>query len=171
MVHVILLFPLSPTNPFKFDRQSSILSTRKFIRNLGSLRAFCLKLPSLPSDLHSRRVRTFITVITAITLSCQRRVSKITISLDQTRPCKNVEVQQTFATPVLQDLKINTNVISTAPSFEPIMAHPHVASNSRRAALGRSKVEQENRRWIKAKTVWDKGCCRDVRNFFLFCSH
>ena len=61
----ILLFPLSLTNPF--NQQSSILSTRKFVRNLGSLRAFCLKPPSLPSDecdLHPRRVRTFITVIT-----------------------------------------------------------------------------------------------------------
>ena len=61
----ILLFPLSLTNPF--NQHSSILSTRKFVRNLGSLRAFCLKPPSLPSDesdLHPRRVRTLITVIT-----------------------------------------------------------------------------------------------------------
>ena len=136
----ILLFPLSLTNPF--NQQSSILSTtgRKFVRNLGSLRAFCLKSPSLPSDLHFRRVRTFITVITAITLSCQRRVLKIMISSDQmTRPCKSIEVHQTFTTPVLQNLKVNTNFIFTVLSLEPIVARPRVASNARRAALGWSK--------------------------------
>ena len=58
------------------------------------------------------------------------------ISSDQTtRPCKSVEVHQTFATLVIQDLKVNTNVISTVLSLEPIVSRPRVASNARRAAL------------------------------------
>ena len=59
------------------------------------------------------------------------------ISSDQTtRPCKSIEVHQTFATPVLQNLKVNTNFIFTVLSLEPIVARPRVASKARRAALG-----------------------------------
>ena len=99
----------------------------------------------------------------AITLSC--RVSKILISSDQTtRPCKSVEVHQTFATPVLQNLKVNTKVISefTVLSLEPIVARPYVASNTRRAALCWSKSSIGNPSTDQSEN--SVGCCCAVRN-------
>ena len=92
-------------------------------------------------------------------------MSKITISPDQTRPSNKVEeVQKAFATPVLQEVKVNTNSVkpsSTVPSLEAIkpfspifldvepkrenayglapMARPRVPSNARRTALGWTK--------------------------------
>ena len=85
---------------------------------------------------------------------------KITVSPDQIRP--NVEeVQKALATPVLQEVKANTNVKSSVPSLEAVkpfspmfldvepkrenayglapMARPRVPSNARRTALGWSK--------------------------------
>ena len=111
----------------------------------------------LPSDLRSRRVRTS----SRPSPYPQSRVSKITISPDQSRP-SNVEVQKTLSTPILQEVKVNTNVkSSTAPSLESIKpfspifldiepkrenayglapaARPRVPSNARRTALGWSK--------------------------------
>ena len=113
----------------------------------------------LPSDLRSRRVRTS----SRPSPYPQSRVSKITISPDQTRPTNVVEeVQKALATPVLQEVKVNTNAkSSTAPSLESIKpfspifldvepkrenayglapaARPRVPSNARRTALGWSK--------------------------------
>ena len=114
----------------------------------------------LPSDLRSRRVRTS----SRPSPYPQSRVSKITISPDQARPSKNVDVQQVFTTPVLQEVKVNTNIVvksSTVPSLEAIKpfspifldvepkrenayglapaARPRVPSNARRTALGWSK--------------------------------
>ena len=71
----------------------------------------------LPSDLRSRRVRTS----SRPSPYPQSRVSKITISPDQTRPANVEEVQKSLATPVLREVKVNTNVkSSTAPSLEAI---------------------------------------------------
>jgi serine/arginine repetitive matrix protein 2 len=112
----------------------------------------------LPSDLRSRRVRTS----SRPSPYPQSRVSKITISPDQTRPSNVEEVQKALATPVLQEVKVNTNVkSSTVPSLEAIKpfspifldvepkrenayglapaARPRVPSNARRSALGWSK--------------------------------
>ena len=112
----------------------------------------------LPSDLRSRRVRTS----SRPSPYPQSRVSKITLSPDQTRPSNVEEVQKTSATPVLQEVKVNTNVkSSTLPSLEAIKpfspmfldvepkrenayglapaARPRVPSNARRTALGWSK--------------------------------
>jgi hypothetical protein len=72
-----------------------------------------------------------------------------------------VEVQQALATPVLQEVNVNKNVASTAPSLEALkpfsplfldiepkrenayglapLARPRVPSNARRTALGWSK--------------------------------
>jgi hypothetical protein len=85
-------------------------------------------------------------------------VSKVTISPEKIRPS---QVQQVSTTPVLQEVNINANVKSTAPSldalkpFSPLfmdvepkrenayglapMARPRVPSNARRTALGWSK--------------------------------
>ena len=112
----------------------------------------------LPSELRSRRVRTS----SRPSPYPQSRVSmpKITVSPDQIRP--NVEeVQKALATPVLQEVKANTNVKSSVPSLEAVkpfspmfldvepkrenayglapMARPRVPSNARRTALGWSK--------------------------------
>ena len=112
----------------------------------------------LPSDLRSRRVRTS----SRPSPYPQSRVSKITISPDQTRLSNVEDVKKSFATPVLQEVKVNTNVkSSTAPSLEAIkpftplfmdvepkrenayglapLARPRVPSNARRSALGWSK--------------------------------
>ena len=112
----------------------------------------------LPSELRSRRVRTS----SRPSPYPQSRVSKITISPDQTRSTQAEEVQKTLATPVLQEVKVNTNAkSSTAPSLEAIKAfspmflnvepkrenayglaptaRPRVPSNARRTALGWSK--------------------------------
>ena len=43
----------------------------------------------------------------------------MTISSDQTRPY-NVNAQQTLVNPFLQEVKVHTNVISTAPSLEAV---------------------------------------------------
>jgi hypothetical protein len=89
-------------------------------------------------------------------------VSKTTISPDQSRPCNVEEVEKLLATPVLQEVKVNTNVKSpTAPTLESIKpfspmfldvepkrenayglaptARPRVPSIARRTALGWSK--------------------------------
>ena len=112
----------------------------------------------LPSDLRSRRVRTS----SRPSPYPQSRVSKLTFSPDQTRPSNVDEVQKALATPVLQEVKVDTNAkSSTAPSLEAIkpfspmfldvepkrenayglapMARPRVPSNARRTALGWSK--------------------------------
>jgi serine/arginine repetitive matrix protein 2 len=110
----------------------------------------------LPSDLRSRRIRTS----SRTSPYPQSRVTKVTISPEQIRP-SNVAVQQVSAAPVLQEVHINANIMSTAPSldalkpFSPLfldvepkrenayglapMARPRVASNARRSALGWSK--------------------------------
>ena len=110
----------------------------------------------LPSELRPRRVRTS----SRASPYPQSRVSKVTISPDQTRPSEP-EVQRAFATPVLQEVKVNTNLMPVAPSLEAIkpfspifmdiepkrenayglapMARPRVASTARRTALGWSK--------------------------------
>ena len=112
----------------------------------------------LPSDLRSRRVRTS----SRPSPYPQSRVSKITISPDQTRPSNVEDVPKALATPVLREVKVNTNVkSSTVPSLEAIKpfspifldvepkrenayglapaARPRVPSNARRTALGWSK--------------------------------
>ena len=112
----------------------------------------------LASDLRTRRVRTS----SQPSPYPQSRVSKITISPDQTRPSNKVEeVPKAFATPVLQEIKVNTNNVkpsSVVPSLEAIkpfspifldvepkrenayglapVARPRVPLNARRTALG-----------------------------------
>lgn len=46
-------------------------------------------------------------------------MSKVTISPDQTHPSQ-VEVHRAFTTPVLQDVKVNMNLMPVAPSLEAI---------------------------------------------------
>jgi serine/arginine repetitive matrix protein 2 len=71
----------------------------------------------LPSELRSRRVRTS----SRTSPYPQSRVSKITISPDQIRPTHVEEVPKALATPVLQEVKVNMNVKSSAvPSLEAI---------------------------------------------------
>ena len=101
----------------------------------------------LPSDLRSRRVRTS----SRPSPYPQSRVLKITILPDQTRPSNVEEVQKTLATPVLQEVKVNTNVKSFSPIFLDVepkrenayglapAARPRVPSNARRTVLGWSK--------------------------------
>ena len=110
----------------------------------------------LPSDLRSRRVRTS----SRPSPYPPSRVSKVTVSPERIRPSKP-GVQQGLGTPVLKEVNINANVMSTAPSldalkpFSPLfmdvepkkenayglapMARPRVPSNARRTALGWSK--------------------------------
>ncbi|KAF8814601.1 hypothetical protein BYT27DRAFT_7249906 [Phlegmacium glaucopus] len=107
----------------------------------------------LPSELRSRRVRTS----SRPSPYPQSRVSKTTISPDQTRP-SNVEVQHSIATPVLQQININSNImpsLDAIKAFSPLtmdiepkrenayglapVARPRVASTARRTALGWSK--------------------------------
>ena len=71
----------------------------------------------LPSDLRSRRVRTS----SRPSPYPQSRVSKITISPDQTPPSNVEEVHKALATPVWKEFKVNMNVkSSTVPSLEAI---------------------------------------------------
>ncbi|KAF8148662.1 hypothetical protein B0H34DRAFT_802878 [Crassisporium funariophilum] len=112
----------------------------------------------LPSDLRPRRIRSRTS--SRPSPYPQARVSKMTISPDQTRP-SNAELHRSFATPVLQQIPINTNRMTTAPSlealkpFSPLVmdvepkrenafglapaARPRVGSTARRTALGWSK--------------------------------
>ena len=71
----------------------------------------------LPSDLCSGCVRTSSRTLP----HPQSRASKIMISLDQTHPTYVKEVPKALATPVLQEVKVNSNVkSSTVPSPEAI---------------------------------------------------
>ena len=138
----------------------------------------------LPSELRSRRVRTS----SRPSPYPQSRVSKITISPDQTRPSKVEELEKTFATPVLQEVKVNTNAkSSTAPSLEAIkpfspmfldvepkrenayglapMARPRVPSNARRTALGWSKRSSGKSSTDQKENVVGQGA---VMTFVLF---
>jgi serine/arginine repetitive matrix protein 2 len=113
---------------------------------------------SLSSDLCSRHVKTS----SRTSPYPQSRGSKITISPDQTRPTNVEEVPKALATPVLQEVKVNSKAkSSTVPSLEAIKpfspmflddepkrenayglapaARFRVPSNSRRTALGWSK--------------------------------
>ena len=112
----------------------------------------------------------------------------MTISPDQTRPSNVEEVQKTFATPVLQEVKVNTNVkASTAPSIEAIkpfspmfldvepkrenayglapLARPRVPSNARRTALGWSKRSSGKSSTDQKENVVGQGA---VMTFVLF---
>ena len=150
----------------------------------------------LPSDLRSRRVRTS----SRPSPYPQSRVSKITISPDQTRPSNVEEVHKALATPVLKEVKVNTNVkSSTVPSLEAIKpfspifldvepkrenayglaptARPRVPSNARRTALGWSKRSTGGKSSTDQKeNVVGQGAIKTFVTFFpfsliLFCSH
>lgn len=148
------LFPLSFTNYFHQLAPGSPAGMQALLEHPVQ----CYR--PLPSDLRSRRVRTS----SRPSPYPQSRVSKITISPNQPRPSNVEEVhgQKALATPVLQEVKVNTNVkSSTAPSLEAIKpfspifldvepkrenayglapaARPRVPSNARRSALGWSK--------------------------------
>jgi serine/arginine repetitive matrix protein 2 len=145
----------------------------------------------LPSDLRSRRVRTS----SRPSPYPQSRVSKITISTDQTRPSNVEEVQKAFAgTPVLQEVKVNANVTSTVPSLEAIkpfsplfldvepkrenayglapLARPRVPSNARRTALGWSKRSSGKSSTDQKENVVGHGAVMTFVDFFyLLCGH
>ena len=146
----------------------------------------------LPSDLRPRRVRTS----SRPSPYPQSRVSKTTISPDQARPCNIEEIEQALATPVLQEVKVNTNIkSSTAPSLEAIkpfspifldvepkrenayglapMARPRVPSNARRTALGWSKRSSGKSSTDQKENVVGQGAVKTfvyLVFFILFCS-
>jgi len=102
----------------------------------------------------------------------------VTVSSERIRP-SNPGVQQGFATPVLQEVNINANVMSTAPSldalkpFSPLLmdvepkkenayglaplARPRVPSNARRTALGWSKRSTEKSSTDQKENVVGRG--------------
>lgn len=140
----------------------------------------------LPSELRSRRVRTS----SRSSPYPQSRVSKMTLSPDQTRS-SNVEVQQPppLATPVLQQVHINQNIMPTAPSldvlktFSPLCmdiepkrenayglapaARPRVPSVTRRSALGWSKRSSGKSSTDQKENVVGQGAAMTYVSFFL----
>ena len=121
------------------------------------------------------------------------------ISPEQTRPTNTEEVQKAFTAPVLQEVKVNTNVTSTAaPSLEaiksfsplfldvepkrenayglaPMAARPRVPSNARRTALGWSKRSSGKSSTDQKENVVGQGAVMTCVNLFslfifIFCS-